>query len=68
MNTPKSVEAQQVKPNERVYDSHYYAPDKWVRVHSVETKGTATYINLGHSCIVLHPRQGIAVMPPLDAS
>ena len=65
-----SIEYQKVKIGDFVYQSDYYAPDKWRKVTDVKTTGDTTTIKVGVSshetfdtrlCFVGHNRQGINI-------
>ncbi len=62
MTTYTTIEAQSVRPGDRIYNSHAYHPSAaWVTVKSVDLVGEYTRIRTVSYDKWLHPREGIAV-------
>ncbi len=63
----QTIEASKVKRDDLVYYGDYFAPDKWVRVKSVEVVTDDTpldglvKIDIGYVKLYRHQKEGIAV-------
>jgi hypothetical protein len=56
-----TVEAQHVRPGDRLFDKHYYMPDKWRNVTEVHIKKHTVSVYTGTTQQVFHPREGVEV-------